>query len=180
MRAAAPLPAELRERGRPVSREVEGIGARDRPPGHYSVRVGPGTYTLMGPRPDLETRRSRSRTRPRWSATSGCRVRRRGRSRAGSVLAAAGDKRGRRREGRDRREDRGPPALHGDHRCRRAVPGGAGSGPRVHLRQIPTDDSVQNVEPGAEDPEIFISITHGERLGSASRRNGEPAANLEL
>ena len=43
-------PEELREKGDTVAREIRRqFGATTDSSGHYSIRVGPGTYTLMGP-----------------------------------------------------------------------------------------------------------------------------------
>ncbi len=45
-----PAPEELREEGDRFSREVRRqFGATTDPAGRYSIRVGPGTYTVMGP-----------------------------------------------------------------------------------------------------------------------------------
>ena len=45
-----PAPEDLREEGERWSREIRRqFGATTDSAGHYSVRVGPGTYTLMGP-----------------------------------------------------------------------------------------------------------------------------------
>ena len=89
--------------------------------GHYSIRVGPGTYTLMGPprtgnekitiKDEAEVVRDFRMPRPEKGTITG-RV----------VLAGCGRQGGRRGEGRDRRRQHARHSLRRDGRRRGAVP----------------------------------------------------------
>ncbi len=174
-------PEEFREKGDAYAHEVRRqFGATTDSAGHYSIRIGPGTYTLMGPprtgnekitvKDESELVRDFRRPRPEKGTLTG-RV----------VLAGA--------------KDRGVAGAKVEIAAANmlAIPFAATADAKGHFRaqreldplvicaESPDGTLGAIVETGAEDPEVVIAVSPtATATGVLLDEQGKPAANQEL